>query len=401
MAVLPFVATPYQLHLARRFAAEIPEAEFAFLYADESPDQGWKLELPPEITAIRFDTGCPPIDKARPGDQLRFFRRGGILRDWLKRNGARALVCYGHNDLGRLRLVRWCGRHGVPYFLAADSNALLDQPSGWKRLVKDAYLRAFLGRAAGVMVFGRRGTEYFERYGVPSSRSFYVPYEPDYARLESVRDTDVEAARRQFDLRPERRRIVYCGRLLGLKRVDVLIDAFARIAGERPEWDVALIGDGPERAALEARVPASLKGRFRWLGFQGDLKTIGAIYRCCDVLTLQSDYEAWGLVVNEAMFCGLAVATSNIVGAAAHLVREGEPEAGANGRIFPRGDAAAMARALMELSDAERIDQFKGNSAAILADYRREADPVRGMRRALASAGVVAQGLAGEQTVTG
>ncbi len=389
IVIVPFAPTPYQVHLAGRLTAELPEAEFAFLYADESPDQNWTIEMPGGVLAAHLATNCPPSGKGSLLDQRKFFHRGKTMIDWVKRSGAGAVVCYGHNDLGRLRLARWCGRNGVPFFLAADSNSLLDRPTGWKRLVKDSYMRAFLGRATGVMVFGRRGAEYFARYGVPATRAFFVPYEPDYSALESVSQADAADACRTFSLDPARRRIVFCGRLLGLKRVDLLIDAFARIAADRPSWDVAIIGDGPERSALQARVPESLKDRFRWLGFVSDARTIGAIYRACDVLALPSDYEAWGLVVNEAMFLGLSVATSNIVGAAAHLVREGEPGEGANGRTFQRGDAGAFARALSDLTDPLLADSFKANSGGILAAYRIEADPVLGMRRALIAAGVL------------
>ena len=103
IAIVPFAPTPYQVHLALRLTDELPEAEFVFLYADESPDQGWKIELPPNVLAAHLVTNCPPVGRGSLLGQWKFYRRGGAMIDWVKRIGADAVVCYGHNDLGRLR----------------------------------------------------------------------------------------------------------------------------------------------------------------------------------------------------------------------------------------------------------------------------------------------------------
>lgn len=390
VAVLPFVATPYQIHLARRLTSELPEAEFVFLYTDESPDQSWQLALPEEVNAVRFETGCPPVGKAGLADQRIFWRRGGILIDWMKRNHARGLVCYGHNDLGRLRLARWCGRSGVPYFLAADSNALQDRHSFLKRTLKSLYLRTFLARSSGVMVFGRRGVEYYARYGIPSSRAYTVPYGPDYALLESISEKEIESARNELGLKIARRRLVFCGRLVSFKRLDLLIQAFADIANKRPEWDLVVIGDGSERDTLQGLVPPGMTHRVIWLGFISELRRIGTVLHASDVLVIPSDIEPWGLVVNEALACGLAVVSSNVVGAAADLVHTGEMESGSNGRVFTAGDRESLDDALLDVTSPELIDGFRRNSRRVLSDYRRRSDPVEATRRALRDAGILA-----------
>jgi glycosyltransferase involved in cell wall biosynthesis len=390
VAVLPFVATPYQIHLAQRLTRELPVVEFVFLYADESPDQSWQLSLPEDVNTVRFESGCPPIGEARLGDQWKFWARGGMIIDWMKRNHAQALVCYGHNDLGRLRLVRWCGRNGVPYFLAADSNSLQDRHSSLKRTLKSMYLRTFLARSSGVMVFGRRGVEYFARYGVPSSRAYPVPYGPDYALLESISQSEIESVRAELGLESARRRLVFCGRLVSFKRLDLLLQAFGDIATKRPEWDLLIIGDGAERDSLRKLVPQNLAQRCLWLGFVPELRRIGAFLHVSDVLVIPSDIEPWGLVVNEALACGLAVVSSSMVGAAADLVHTGDPASGSNGRVFKAGDREALAKALLEVTSPGDIDDFKRNSRRVLAEYRHRADPVAATRRALVDAGTLA-----------
>ena len=69
---------------------------------------------------------------------------------------------------------------------------------------------------------------------------------------------------------------------------------------------------------------------------------IPAAYAACDALVLPSDYgETWGLVVNEAMACGVPAVVSDAVGCGPDLVEEGQ-----TGMIFPLGDIPALARAI-------------------------------------------------------
>jgi glycosyltransferase involved in cell wall biosynthesis len=216
---------------------------------------------------------------------------------------------------------------------------------------------------------------------------FFFPYEPDYALVSRVSEESLAAVRERFNLNPGRRRIVYSGRLMPFKRVDLLIDAFAAIAPDRPDWDLLIVGDGPERERLAARLPADLAPRVTWTGFLDDQRAVGAIYRLSDVLVLPSDFEPWAVVINEAAAAGLAIVASDVVGAAAELVRDG-----VNGHVFPPGDVAALETALRDVTAADRIDAMKAASAEVLADWRRRGDPVAGLRRALRWAGVLPGG---------
>ena len=103
-------------------------------------------------------------------------------------------------------------------------------------------------------------------------------------------------------------------------------------------------------------------------------------------LALPSDVEPWAVVINEAAAAGLASIASDVVGAAAELVRDG-----VNGRVFPAGDRSALIVALRDVTDPANADRMKAASALVLADWRRRADPVAGLRGALQSTGVLPQ----------
>jgi glycosyltransferase involved in cell wall biosynthesis len=168
------------------------------------------------------------------------------------------------------------------------------------------------------------------------------------------------------------------------KRPDLVVDAFNKIADSRPQWDLLILGDGYLRKSLEERIVPALRNRVVFTGFVNDQATVSALYRASDVMVLPSDFEPWALVVNEAAAAGLAIIETDKVGAAAELVRDG-----VNGFIFPASDLAKLTDRLLEVTDDSRIEELKAGSAGVLNEWRRVADPVNGLRQALASCGVL------------
>ncbi len=166
--------------------------------------------------------------------------------------------------------------------------------------------------------------------------------------------------------------------------MDVLIDAFVSIARERPDWSLAILGDGVLRASLSARVPDDLGHRIRWFGFLNDQAELSRLYRAMDVLVLTSSYEPWALVLNEAAAAGLAIVATNVVGAASELVRDG-----VNGRVVPPGQREALAAAMLDVTDPANTARMRAESPRVLSDWRDRADSVQGVRAALRSAGVL------------
>lgn len=383
LAILVNVRTPYRVHLHRRIAREIPEIRLASLFTHGQADQPWATGDTAEINPVDFGATDPVAWQGQPRHFPREWRKGGRIISWIRENRPAAVMVAGYNDPGRLRVIRWCRRAGVPCFLSGDSNIKGDVARGLTRVAKNILVSRVVGWCTGVMPCGSLGAAYFARYGARPERTVYYPVEPDYEQIAAVTPAAVAAALAKHGLDPARRRSVVCSRLIPHKRIDVAVDAFVSVAGERPEWDLVMIGDGPELAALKARIPAGLSGRVRWTGFIGDQAEISAIYRGSDVLVHPSGYEPWALVINEAAAAGMAIVSTDVVGASAELVREG-----VNGYLVPAGDVGAMAAAVRRATEPGRVEALKAASAGVLADWRERADPVEGVRKALRIAGV-------------
>lgn len=375
--------TPYRLHLHRRIARELVELRLWSVFTHELAAAPWPYRDLAEIGPVLFGKGERASDQDKLPRQWREWRKGGEIIRWLAERRPAAIVVFGYNDLGRLRIIRWSHRKAIPVFLWGDSNILADRAKGLRTALKRLLLPRILAWCSGVFCCGRLGRAYFLRYGVAPERIHQMPYEADYDAIRGVPAEQVAAIRDRFGLAPERRRLLYVGRLAPVKRVDLLIQAYSAIADRRPDWDLVIAGDGPLRERLEALVPEHLRRRLIWTGFLAEPMDVAGLYASCDVLVLPSDYEPWGVVVAEAC-THLAIVASSVVGAAAELVEDG-----VNGRIFPAGNGSRLADALLEVTSADRIDRMKAASPGLLEVWRRTADPVAGLRRALEDAGVL------------
>jgi len=154
---------------------------------------------------------------------------------------------------------------------------------------------------------------------------------------------------------------LYVGRLNVQKGLPVLLDAAERVAALRPDWHLALAGDGPERARLVDRLAARpvLAERVHLLGARGD---VPGLLKSADMLVLPSLWEGMPNALLEAMAARRAAVATAVEGSE-DLVVPGE-----TGWLVPPGDPAALAAALLDAaSDLTRLRRF-GDAARARAE---------------------------------
>jgi len=384
VAIISNSQTPYRLHLHRRIAAELNCIRLFSVYTHQISNSNWKFHAPAEIGPVMFGQGESCMRQDKLSQVPREWRRGGKIIEWLKENDIRFVVMMGYNDAGRVRIIRWCRRNAVPCFLFGDSNIYGDTRTGWKALLKQIVVGWVVRSCRGIFSCGSLGKSYFLKYGAQPDRIFYFPYEPDYDLIQNLPAEKIEAVRENLGLHPSRRRLVYSGRLIDVKRVDLLLKAFLTIVPQRSEWDLVVVGGGVDEDKLKAMVPAELSSRVIWVGFVDDQSVVSAVYRASDVLVLPSDFEPWALVINEAAAAGMAIVSSNVVGAAAELVKDG-----INGKLFKAGSEAELVQAILDVTRPEAIDKLRAGSATVLMQWRERGDPVAGLLAALKSVAAV------------
>jgi glycosyltransferase involved in cell wall biosynthesis len=161
------------------------------------------------------------------------------------------------------------------------------------------------------------------------------------------------------------RTIAVVSRLVPYKRVDVVVEALGHLRGSHPDVVLHVVGQGPERAALEQRAAQlGIAERVVFHGFVGSHADVLGRVGAATVFVHASEVEGFGIVVVEAMALGVPYVVSDIP-----VFRE-VTGGGVGGLLFPPGDADALADALRRvLDDPARREQLAAEGRAFAARY--------------------------------
>lgn len=252
-----------------------------------------------------------------------------------------------------------------PVLFGTDSHELRSRDNrSWKSRLKKI-LWPLLFRIPEVVIVPSSGSVALMRsLGVPEDSTVMIPYVVDNEWwTQRARRVSRPAVRSEWGVPPDAPVVLFCAKLQPWKRPGDLLRAMAK--ANVPEMYLVFAGDGPLLSQLEAE--ARILGcaqRVRFLGFVNQSQ-LPAVYCASDLLVLPSEYEPFGLVVNEAMLCGCPVAVSDRVGARFDLVRPGE-----TGLVFPYGDVQTLASIFEDvLPDLERLHRLGQNARALMETW--------------------------------
>ncbi|WHZ20043.1 MAG: hypothetical protein OJF55_002192 [Rhodanobacteraceae bacterium] len=153
-----------------------------------------------------------------------------------------------------------------------------------------------------------------------------------------------------------RRTLLAVGRLTPQKGFDLLIEAFARVAGQHANWDLTILGEGRQRAELMAKVAAhDLTDRVSMPGFSHHVR---GVMRNADLFVLPSRFEGFPNALLEAMAEGRACVSCDCDAGPRELIRHGE-----NGWLVPIEDVPTLAAALDTLMRDDGLRERLGARA--------------------------------------
>lgn len=146
--------------------------------------------------------------------------------------------------------------------------------------------------------------------------------------------------------------VVAAGRLVPVKRYDLLIEAFAQVAAEHPDWRLRIYGKGEEQARLRQLIESL--GLYDKAFLMGAAAPMEAEWVKGSIAASASNFEPFGMTIVEAMRCGLPVVSTDCPYGPGEIIKDG-----VDGRLVPVGDPDAMAAALLDLvRDDERRRQM-------------------------------------------
>jgi glycosyltransferase involved in cell wall biosynthesis len=349
VAIMATHPIQYQVPWFRRLATE--EGIELIVYYSFLPDE----TLQGDGFGVPFQWDIPMLDGYRwealsgrrvPSGPAGFFR-GGAYKTFAKERPD-VVILTGWQAPPLLRALWACMRLGIPRAVRGESNALRRRPL-WIRLLH----KVLLSRFDAFLAIGKANKEFYLEYGVPREKVFTCNYFVDNQRFgkgsgeaSGVR----EGIRSAWGIKKEDACFLFSGKLIPKKRIFDLLSAFEKARRRSEKVYLLVVGAGElmesaKQFASERNLPVA------FAGFLNQTEIVKA-YAAADCLVLPSDYgETWGLVVNEAMACGLPAIVSDRVGCGPDLI-----ENGVTGRIFPFGDTKALAGIMLEMAaDREQL----------------------------------------------
>jgi 1,2-diacylglycerol 3-alpha-glucosyltransferase len=358
LVIMTEIISPYRIPLFNSLAERSdPKSHVIFLAETDPVLRQWNVYK----DEIGFSFEILPSWRRRFGGRHVLLNRG--VSKALNRAQPDVILCGGYNYPASWRALWWARSQGIPFLLWSESNAR-DMRGG--HVVIEALKSQFLRRCSGFVVPGKSAWEYLSGYGTDESRIFTAVNAVDndfFSQAAGLARENAVRLRRELDL--PNRYFLFTGRLVREKGIFELLSAYGTLdATLRREFGLVFVGDGPARREAEQQAVLISPGVIRFVGF-AQREQLPTYYGLAEMLILPTYTDTWGLVVNEAMACGLPIILSDVAGCAPDLVMENW-----NGKIVPPRDVAAIAAAMREFAENPGLCVTMGmNSSKRIADY--------------------------------
>ena len=287
------------------------------------------------------------------------------VRSLISRGRYDAVVVNGWHFRSAWQAMFACWRSRTPVLMRSDSH-LRSGRSTVRKALKWPLYQSFIPRLDGCLATGKWSRDYFLHYGAKPERVFVVPHsvDTDYfsttaGELLSKRDK----LRARWNIAPNDFTFLFAGKFVEKKRPLDFVYAICAAAAKETSVKGLMVGDGPMRAECEATV-GSLNGPISFAGFLNQSEMVQA-YVAADALILPSDGETWGLVVNEAMSCGLPCIVSDHVGCGPDLI-----QSGLTGDIFPLSNVNGLTDLILDYAARKgEVEQMRTTVRATTSHF--------------------------------
>ena len=296
-------------------------------------------------------------------------RRSRVLLKRAKAYRPDVISLTGYYDPAQLLLLVWAKKNGIRVVMQNESTASDHPRKDWREQIK----RWVFSQCDGFFCFGNQAADYLIQLGVAPAKILVRKNAVDNHTLRSAYERALPqrlSQQQKLGLLPNN--FVFVGRLIWQKNLPMLLNAFADACQQTPQsatWGLILLGDGELETSLRQQVNAlGITDKVTFLPSRPWFR-VPEIMALGNALVLASRSETWGLVVNEAMVCGLPVIVSDRCGCAKDLIQDG-----ANGFTFNPDQPAELTHHLLQFMDGSVDAERMGDVARQrIAPYAPEA----------------------------
>ena len=373
---------PY--HLARLIGASRVVEVLGVEFAGSSHDYVW--ERSEASHTLRTETLFPESSSRQVATRDFKDRLTKVLEDF----APDAVAIPGWSGRGAFLALEWCGKNKVPAIVMSESTAHDEVRSHWREWIK----RQYVGQCAAALVGGCPHQKYMQDLGMAPERiqQGYDAVDNHYFK-EKAESIKLEHASSEGHAFPGNYFLV-SARFIEKKNLFRVLDAYASYSHASDNltsarWPLVMLGDGELKSQLLAHC-AKLglnvvvgapwessattdssnltSGTVFFPGFR-QIDELPLFYAHAGTFIHASTTEQWGLVVNEAMACGLPVIVSKRVGCADDLVQEG-----VNGFTFDPYDVDALSGLMSRISSlpSEKLTEMGRHSEEMISSWGPE-----------------------------
>jgi glycosyltransferase involved in cell wall biosynthesis len=348
LVILTEIIAPYRIPvfnaLARRTEIDL---HVIFLAETDETLRQW----PVYRSEIAFSYEVLPSLRWRSGRNNFLINRG--LWPALKKQSPHIIICGGYNYLASWEALLWARRHQVEFLLWSESNG---RDARAERAWVESLKAYFLRKCDGFVVPGKASLEYLKTLGCDERSIATAPNAVDNNLFASqAGKVRAHAAEFREKLKLPSRFILFVGRLVPEKGVFDLLEAYAKLeSGVQSEVGLVFAGDGISKGELARRAKHISPGIVCFSGF-AQREELAGFYALADLLVLPTHSDPWGLVVNEAMSCGLPIIVTSVAGCSADLVEDGW-----NGYVVPPRDVEKLSMAIDSVTRQHELRKKMG-----------------------------------------
>ncbi len=307
-------------------------------------------ELMPEMHAIEIASrqGNYPWTKNKTNANVHFhtlfqemdcldisaYQQCKAVRKELDKIKPSAVIVAGYAEPVMRAAAKWANERKIPIILLFVSTYQDNPRKFWKELLK----RKLINNYSAIAVTSQRARQYALKLKAPNEKLFLIGNVVDnnyfQKKAQKIRSENPSRLRKKYKL-PENY-FLCVSRLSPEKNIQSLLHAFKSYKQNLGRWSLVIVGSGPQKQELHTMRKDFAIDSVHFIDWQSYEK-LPLYYTLAKCFVLPSLSEPWGLVVNEAMACGLPVLVSDKCGCLPELCKDG-----LNGFSFDPNDSTDL-----------------------------------------------------------
>ena len=319
------------------------------------------------------------LNNSKPGMEVSDWRLDGPdMKTYFSSERYDAVLVFGWSKVLFWQAMWWARKYSIPLILRGESN--LNHAQSWYvKGAKKVLFPLLFKQFSAFLSIGTLNAELYRHFGVPDEAIFLAPYCVDndfFSERAAAQTVNARQLRRDLGIRDDDTVFLFTAKFIDRKRpLDLIAAATKNRVDSRSH--VILVGDGALMDACRNEIAANKLTNVHLVGFKNQTE-LPAFYAAADVLVLPSEYETWGLVVNEAMACGLPCIVSDTCGAAEDMILEEK-----TGFTYPMGKVELLAKLMVFMVNNKEDRLLMGRHAASFVQNFSAASTVSALQNAL------------------